>query len=1081
MKRFQPPTFLSLLTIFIFLSPILIQAGVITPDLQKQLAAAGEKDFLNVIVKMADQVDLSQVPGKTNKLVSLREMASTSQRGVIASLNAQQDKVTKFRSFSLVSSLALTATKDVIQAVATRPEVAEVRVDGIHQLPPIQESQRVQQAEWNIDRVRAPEVWALGYDGTGVLVANIDTGVEVTHPDLSAQYQGGPNSWFDGVNGQPDPYDDYGHGTHTMGTILGRDAGGTDIGVAPGATFIAAKAFDAGGGGYDSWIIACMDWVVDPDGNPVTDDAPEVVNNSWGSDNGNDETFRPYVQNWVALDIFPAFSNGNNGPGPGTVGSPASFPESFGVGATDSSNAIASFSSRGPSPIDGSIKPDVSAPGVDIRSSFPGGGYYNWQGTSMACPHVTGTIALMLEANPGLLTIETVEDIKDVLRDNAVDLGAPGPDNDYGWGLIDAYESVTAIAHGGTLAGTVRDARNGAPLAATVTILETGDSDETNPATGWYSMMIPEGTYTVQADALSYSPDTAIVTIIEGYTTIQNFALSFARPRIVVRPTALSADVSSELTVTKRLKIINRGVSGSVLRFQIQNGLLLPAQAITWLSVDPESGDIPADEFLNVSVTFDAGDLAAGAYEADLLVSSNCRRKPLVTVHVTMNVLEPNIEVNPPACRVRVPAGETATRRLRVSNTGEGLLAFNVRTQLTSATDSVSDIKEPFTVIEGNYPNKGVEDEQPNPPQTEGSGGPDPFGYTWIDSDEPGGPVYNWIDITATGTPITGLGDDTNVGPFPIGFNFPFYGNVFDTFRFCTNGFISFTSSSTDYSNAPIPTGGEPYNLVAPFWDDLSFSTSGEAYYELIDPDTLVIEYYNVGRFNDSGAYTFEIILRSNGAITYQYQSSTSITDSCTIGIQDAVGTTGLQVVYNAPYVHDELAVLIGLEGRWLSVSHESGRVAPGRARILTLTCDATELDPGIYTGDVLVTSNDPDTPVVTVPVTMRVLPAATAPALTKVEFDLAQNYPNPCNPETWIPYKLPKSADVTLDIYSMSGQLVRTLKLGHRMAGAYLSKTRAAYWDGRNESGERVSSGVYFYRIKAGSFTATRRMLLMK
>lgn len=232
---------------------------------------------------------------------------------------------------------------------------------------------------------------------------------------------------------------------------------------------------------------------------------------------------------------------------------------------------------------------------------------------------------------------------------------------------------------------------------------------------------------------------------------------------------------------------------------------------------------------------------------------------------------------------------------------------------------------------------KEEKDLMSRPPVIANSGGPDAFGYLWIDSDEPGGPVFNWQDISTVGTPITGLTDDRNVGPFPIGFAFPFYGASFTEFRFCTNGFISFTSSSTTYSNRSIPSGTGPYDLVAPFWDDLNFSISGDAYY-YYDGSKCIIQYTDVMHYGSSGGpYTFQIWLMPSGTILFQYLSMPSYTSSATVGIQNGDGTIGLQVVYNASYIHDNLAVLFHQERPTLEVHPDSLSVA------LDLGATATE------------------------------------------------------------------------------------------------------------------------------------------
>jgi bacillopeptidase F len=248
-----------------------------------------------------------------------------------------------------------------------------------------------------------------------------------------------------------------------MGTILGGDGPGpftNDIGVAPGATFVAARAFWFGFG-FDSWILDCMEWIADLVSQGVN---VRVVSNSWGYCDQTDLTFWNSVLTWRSLEIIPVFAIGNapncgySEPPPyGTATTPGNFPTVIGVGATDNYDNIASFSLRGPAPNQNPwndpsywgrsdwnlIKPDISAPGVNVRSSVPGGSYEVYSGTSMACPHVAGVVALLLSKDPDL----SYEEIYNVILDNAhqPSQGSPYPNNIYGWGRVDALAAINAL------------------------------------------------------------------------------------------------------------------------------------------------------------------------------------------------------------------------------------------------------------------------------------------------------------------------------------------------------------------------------------------------------------------------------------------------------------------------------------------------------------------------------------------------------------------------------------------------------------------------------------------------------------
>jgi uncharacterized repeat protein (TIGR01451 family) len=481
-------------------------------------------------------------------VTTLQSTAQSSQASLRAYLSQQeaQGRVVSHTPYWIFNGLAVTSDRETLFELAAQPDVKLIRADHKRYLDDkgyglgndvLTQSSRplANNVEWNIARIRADLVWsALGIDGSGVVVANMDTGVDWQHPALLTKYRGyspkglhvHPGNWFCATDeGYSYPGDGHSHGTHTMGTIVGDEG----IGVAPGARWIAAKIFHNQGYSYDSWIHAGFQWLLDPDGDPTTDDAPDVVNNSWGSDYGSDQTFLPDVQALRAAHILPVFSSGNVGPYERTVGSPASFAESFAVGATDTDDVIASFSSRGPSPW-GETKPDVSAPGTNVRSSVPGGGYAEYQGTSMAAPHVTGLAALLFQAQPGL----SLSAAEQAMTSNAMPLGAPIPNNDYGWGRIDAYNAVLSASSAGVLSGIVRDAARGTPLAgATVTAInrDTGlPAQTTTAADGSYTLGLAPGRYDATAEAFGYDPLTEwAIDIVTGTTTTQDFSLT-AKP-----------------------------------------------------------------------------------------------------------------------------------------------------------------------------------------------------------------------------------------------------------------------------------------------------------------------------------------------------------------------------------------------------------------------------------------------------------------------------------------------------------------------------------------------------------------------
>ena len=480
------PLALVLFTLVLFLWPLAAFAGRLHPRLAEQLAALAPGQAAPVIVELVSQADPAAAVaraaaqsrrGRARAVVdALQDVANRTQPPLLALLAREQalGNATWVVPLWVFNGIAITATEPLIRRLAARPDVWEVRPDDA--IPPPGPTPAVvtpsgTDTEWNIAGIRAPDVWALDprFNGEGSLVGSFDTGVDITHPDLAPRYRGDHGiSWFDPYGEHVAPFDPNGHGTHTTGTAVGGDTGGTGIGVAPGARWIAAKAWNDAGVGLISAFHQIFQWFLAPGGD--TSNAPDVVNSSWAlSAAGCVSEFVPDIQAFRAAGIFPAFAAGNSGPQAGSVRSPGAYPESFAVGAIDALDGIADFSSEGPSPCDGSVKPDVSAPGVSIRSAVPGG-YAVFSGTSMATPHVTGAVAVLRSINPAL----GVEELEDVLRRGAIDLGASGADNAFGAGRLDLFAS----------AQIVRD-RAGLPV---VTITATSAAAEAAQAAGRFTV-----------------------------------------------------------------------------------------------------------------------------------------------------------------------------------------------------------------------------------------------------------------------------------------------------------------------------------------------------------------------------------------------------------------------------------------------------------------------------------------------------------------------------------------------------------------------------------------------------------------
>ncbi|MCD4748644.1 MAG: S8 family serine peptidase [Thermoanaerobaculales bacterium] len=440
------------------------------------------------IVFLSEQADLSGaalLPTKVEKgrfvVDALRKTAAETQRPVLDSLKALG---VEHRAYWISNMIWVRGDVDVVQGMAERKDVFHihanptVRLDERPQAPPADKSKAATAVEWNIALVGADDVWALGIDGEDAVVAGQDTGYFWEHPALVNAYRGGPGdhayNWHDAIHesdggacgiDSPEPCDGHGHGTHTMGTIIGDDGLGNQVGMAPGARWIGCRNMNDAGAGTPITYAECYQFFIEPtdlnDENPDVTKAPDVINNSWGcppSEGCDDPNILlSVVQAVRAAGIVTVHSAGNDGSGCSTIRDPAAiYDESFSVGATKIDDNIAYFSSRGPVIIiDGEtlLKPDISAPGLNIRSSTVDGGYGSKNGTSMAGPHVAGLVALILSARPDMTG--DIDGVETVIQQSAVpltttqgcgdDAGDAVPNNVYGWGRIDASAAISFL------------------------------------------------------------------------------------------------------------------------------------------------------------------------------------------------------------------------------------------------------------------------------------------------------------------------------------------------------------------------------------------------------------------------------------------------------------------------------------------------------------------------------------------------------------------------------------------------------------------------------------------------------------
>ena len=449
----------------VFVTPVLAQDQPLTasidPAVLAEFETKGEATFFVFFREQADLSPASEIQdwGERGQFVydCLVTTAETSQCGVLDVLVAWGAEK---RPFWIVNAIEVSS-----KSIALITVLAEHKAVAAIVAPPIFESIEMlpgskpageRLVEWNIANIGAPQVWnEYGVRGEGITIGNLDTGVQYDHPALVEQYRGNLGgglfdhnyNWYDFSNQCMDPNvpcDVVGHGTATIGVAVGDDGGENQIGVAPASRFIEAAVES-----NMSTVLLAMQWMLAPtdlDGeNPRPDLRPHIISNSWGWSTASDY-FLAAVQAWIAAGMFPAFAAGNDGPDCISILTPARYHESYAVGAHDIGNDIWADSSRGYDSI-GWIKPNITAPGVDIRLSVPTSDYLTGSGTSFAAPHVAGTVALMWSLNPELVgKIDTTRLHLDTTGIDVSDLscgGDPENNNVWGQGRLDAFAAVS--------------------------------------------------------------------------------------------------------------------------------------------------------------------------------------------------------------------------------------------------------------------------------------------------------------------------------------------------------------------------------------------------------------------------------------------------------------------------------------------------------------------------------------------------------------------------------------------------------------------------------------------------------------
>jgi uncharacterized repeat protein (TIGR01451 family) len=959
-------------------NPVVDTTYKIDSALLEQLSLNDKADF---IVKFLEQADLSpayQMDWEArgwfvyNALTAAAAVSQVSAKAILDSASLQ------YQTFIAGNELYVWGGNlDTAQSLSALANVDSIRATRTFYIDPLEDSSNPlfnstwagdllannvsydlaleATTDWGILDTKADQFWTqYGVQGDGIIMSSIDTGVQWNHPALDQAFKCGtdpsdPACWADPSNiCGGSACDNVGHGTHTMGTMVADDDPSLTYiaGMAPNAQWIACKGCESSSCS-DFALNSCADWILAPDSNPAN--RPDVVNNSWGG-GGGDPWYLPKVEAWRAAGIFPAFSAGNNY-SCSSLGSPGDYQESFASAAHDSNRLIADFSSKGPSVYgdDPYTKPNISAPGVDVCSSVPGGGFEcaGWSGTSMASPHTAGAVALLWSCNPSL--VGQIDQTFQILQDNADtppagSCGAP-PDGEgnytYGYGYLDILAAgLLNCGDIGYLDGYVTSQSE--PIeGAIVTAMPAIESDNTIQAitdpNGYYHMTLTVGMY----DVTSEHPH---------FTT-------------VVIP---GIEITGDMTTTQDIEMDPKG---RLFGFVTDDPNGFPLVGATVTSDDGTSTTTDTEGFYEMyldpgsyTVTAEMQDYASQSLPVEMF--------PGLDTQLDFGLLA-DISVVPDPIQVTVMLGQTGSVESMATNNLEQDYPFE------------------FLELQGGM----VAGEQ-----TLAIGGPDPYGYTYADSNEAGGARYEWLDVT-DGTPL-GLLDDGEANvtlPFP----FNFYGTVSTDIRVGNNGGLLFGVTTGDLAITNDNLGStSTNNLIVPFWDDIDADT-GDVYYKTVGNAPyrqFIVEWYNRPHYSNVGNATFELILyETTNNIKYQYQDvvfGDSLYDygaSATVGIRQTTPNY-LQYSYNQPVIQDALAICFQYPGSlpcdggdvlWLGESIPGGTIpANGETLPWTNYFTATEaagiMQPGDYYATLRMQPTEAGFPVKLIPVIMTAEPTLT-------------------------------------------------------------------------------------------------------
>ncbi|MFO7651238.1 MAG: S8 family serine peptidase [bacterium] len=1034
-----------------------VSFAILSPDLDKHIAGAPQDQLLPVHVVLTEQFDsdlLNQLvdgmpkPQRRMEVARILRQFSAEKQADLLGYLADRVAAGQARNVEplwILNAVAFEATPEVIKVVSVMTGVNYVDYDLKYSpglLEPEEPVTETDEITYGVNNIQAPAVWALGYTGQGVVCGHIDTGCNYNHTDLAdhmwtdANY---PNHGWNFESNNNDPNDIQGHGTHTAGTVASDGTGGTQCGVAPDAQMMICRVRTQADSIAEAQCWAAMQFCVAPPLSPANGADLYTMSLGWVlSWNPAQASWRTTANNVMAAGVSQIVAAGNerstSPPNscrcPGNVPPPWPNPENTGtgalsgivsIGAVDSSDAIASFSSRGPvtwgtvSPFNdwayppGLTRPDVCAPGVNTKSCSRTGGYTSMSGTSMATPHTAGAVCLMLSKNPNLLPRE----VDSILEVTSLDLGPAGKDNDFGAGRINALAAVNATrppfgiryythvvddSIGGNDDGIINP---GEAINMPTWVMNLCDYTVRGV---WATLRTADANITITDSLKRFGTilqDSASYTGADGFNftvaaaCTNRYSLDFD---LVLTDTLDSTYVSSLSLLVGTPKL----AGDSTYAYDGGNGKLDPG----------EECDI-AVQLINFGL--------GNAYGVSAVLISGDARMTVIDANANYGFVPADSWAMNTADHFRVNAGAAIPREfvipctLRVTQTGYPVqsVPFGIEVGRLTAVDPI-----------------------PDGPRTPALY----YAYDNADSTYDEAPDFSWVEIRNLGTRLTLTDDQTVTVPLPTGFGpWVFYGQAYTQVAICGNGWIApGTTTTSAYTNTALPTTTVAVPAVFINWDDLYPPTGGGVWwYHDAANHRFIVEWDSVAYYSARTTFdknqviiydTTMAALDGNNEIVFQYLTANQ-TNSATVGEQDPTRAIAIQALYNGAYHRASAAI-------------EAGRA-------------------------IKFTTDGPVTGVAEPPSAARVGRLSLAPSA------------NPFVNSVSLRYTLPATTPVKLVVYDATGRVVRELVdtgSDEQPAGSYTIR-----WNGTDAAGRRLAAGVYLYRLETAVGNIARKAVLSR